>query len=417
MNKNARILVISHTCFRETDSNGRTLGNMLFGCRYEKLAQFYIQNAYPDFKYCSDYFRVTDADVMHNIFKHRCGVRICEPLEQNTSCANNGYTRPRKSIFKMILRDLAWKSNLWWKSNFSQWLDEIHPNIILVQAGDGAFMFKLAMKIAKKYKAKIMVFNTEGYYFKDHDFVSKSQGGLLYKIYIRNFRKIYKKLVTRAEITIYNNDKLKTDYDRVIKHNSTVIYCPASNVEKYTGEIFKDQFVYMGNLGVGRFDTLMNVADGLGEINSKYKLLIYGRCTDEQLKELEKHKNAEYRGFVSYDEVIKLTQSSEYIIHVESFDEYFVEDSKYAFSTKIADCLAHSNNFIVIAPKSLASSEYLLNSNSAFVISDKQNISKQLNDYLSNRDLQNKIRQNAAKTASKNHSKAVCVEQMNKLLE
>ena len=53
-----KVLVISNECFSKTSSNGRTLGNFFLGWPQDRLAQFYISSADPDFDYCKNYFRV-----------------------------------------------------------------------------------------------------------------------------------------------------------------------------------------------------------------------------------------------------------------------------------------------------------------------------------------------------------------------
>ena len=41
-----------------------------------------------------------------------------------------------------------------------------NPDIVLLQAGDCAFMFRLAVEVAEKYNAELVIYNSEGYYFK-----------------------------------------------------------------------------------------------------------------------------------------------------------------------------------------------------------------------------------------------------------
>ena len=69
MNIYPKVLVISNNCFSKTDSNGRTLAGFFYDYPKDKLAQFYIQNATPDFEVCNNYFRVTDSEALSSFLK------------------------------------------------------------------------------------------------------------------------------------------------------------------------------------------------------------------------------------------------------------------------------------------------------------------------------------------------------------
>ena len=62
-----KILIISNNCLSQEGSNGRTIDNIIHGWRSDKVAQFYIQDAYPDSSICENYFRVTDIDALKSI--------------------------------------------------------------------------------------------------------------------------------------------------------------------------------------------------------------------------------------------------------------------------------------------------------------------------------------------------------------
>ena len=85
-----------------------------------------------------------------------------------------------------LMRELAWKSKLWNYGGLEKWLDDFAPEIILVQAGDAAFLFDLAISVGKKYNAEIAVYNTEGYYFKKISYL-KYSGNLLFKKTMSSF--------------------------------------------------------------------------------------------------------------------------------------------------------------------------------------------------------------------------------------
>lgn len=95
---------------------------------------------------------------------------------------------------------------------------------------------------------------------------------------------------------------------------------------------------------------------------------------------------------------------TDYLIHAESFEEYYKNDLKYAFSTKIADCLSSGHPFIVLAPEEVASSKYLKKYNAAFVISDFRNIKHELEKFIYDDKMRSRTISNALKCVEKNHN-------------
>ena len=109
--KYPRILVISNNCFSKTDSNGRTLGNFFMGWPKERLAQFYIQNAYPDLDVCENYFRVTDSQALKSIFGKKRGGRVKKSDAVSDTVSNSAVStnKTKRNALTMILRNIVWK--------------------------------------------------------------------------------------------------------------------------------------------------------------------------------------------------------------------------------------------------------------------------------------------------------------------
>ena len=100
-----RVLVISNNCFSKTDSNGRTLGNFFVGWPKDRLAQFYIQNASPDFEVCENYFRVTDGQAVKALLGKAAGGRVTPdmvPASAATSSAAATKKRNRNALTMMV---------------------------------------------------------------------------------------------------------------------------------------------------------------------------------------------------------------------------------------------------------------------------------------------------------------------------
>ena len=101
---------------------------------------------------------------------------------------------------------------------------------------------------------------------------------------------------------------------------------------------------------------------------------------------------------------MKIMKESTLLVHTENFSPFYLEDSKYAFSTKIADCLASGTCLFVYAPAELAFARYLVSQDAACVVSDPSEAKNRLEQLLRSDDLRAEYEHKAMETALKNHA-------------
>lgn len=409
MNKYSKILIISNNCFSKTDSNGRTLAGFFKGYPKEKLAQFYLQNAVPDFEVCDNYFRVTDSQALRAFLKNRkTGGKVKEEDFQQSADAVAIKKKSRKRTpFTMLLRETVWNSRKWWGKDFEEWINAFAPEIVLLQMGDNAFMLKIATDIAQKNAIPLMIYNSENYYFKDKNYMRNSGiATVLYPTFIKKYRKQFDKTIEYTAHSVYICEELKKTYDEKFHKNSTAIYT-ASSLAPTCAEREKNPvpvISYLGNLGVGRHEPLIEIAEALYALDSAYRLDVYGRFPNEEVKKrILDCKGIRYNGFVSYEEVVAVMKRSDLLVHAENFSPFYKEDLKFAFSTKIADSLSCGSVLLYYAPRELASTKYLSEHGAAYVVSEKEALAKILSMALNDKKTRETVRQNALELAKENH--------------
>lgn len=406
--KYPKVLVISNNCFSLTDSNGRTLGNFLNGWPKQNLAQFYIQNSYPSFDVCENFFRVTDAQALSALKTGKSsGGRIGYSEKNNTVCnANSFKSKKSRNALTMIARNIVWQSGAWQKCGFWQWVGNFSPDVVLLQAGDCAFMFRLAEKISKKYNAKLLIYNSEGYYFKKFDyFKGNGIAKLVYPIFRIDLRKALRKAYRTAEHIFYTCDELEKAYDKDFKVPSSTLYT-SSSIEPKKNVTYNPRCIvsYCGNLGIGRHQGLIEIANALQDISEDLFVDVYGGIPNQEVAdEFENCKGIRFHGRVPYEQVKDILYSSDIILHVESFDTFYKEDLKFAFSTKIADSLSCGTCFLIYAPESLACSRYLIENEAAYVVSKREELHLVLEAVVRDSNCRQKYIGNALKIAQQNH--------------
>lgn len=404
-----RVIIVGHNCLSKTGSNGRTLSNYLVGWDKSKIAQFYIHSEKPDFDICDNYFCVTDREIMRSILKRTPAGKTVVQTDFSSECAGNVEQRAKESLknsLVRLVREIAWMSSLWNKKSFEKWVDDFNPEVILFQAGDSAFLFRIVRKLAEKYNIPVIIYNTEGYYFKNKSYMpEKWVTKLFYGILHRVFKKQYKKILKHTKKSVYNCDLLCEDYNKAFNDDGIVIM----NTSEFTNEpvnISKEKTViYAGNLGLSRHESLIEFADALQEVDSELKLTVYGKCNDDAvIKAVEDCQGIDYKGVIPYEELKTKLSSSEYLLHVESFDDYYKEDLKYAFSTKIADSLASGSCFFVYAPENMAVCRYLKDKDVAVLIDDKSKLNESIKKALNDDVFKDSIKKNGRALAVENHN-------------
>ena len=405
-----KVLIISHNCLSKTGSNGRTLSNYLIGYQGDKLAQLYIHPEHPDFSVCQHFFCVSDKDVFHSILK-RCPAG--RPIEDHARGKRSGQQTqsagkkiPKNSLV-FLLREFAWNHGWWNKRALLAWLDEFQPELILFQAGDAGFLFRLTVKTAERYDIPIVLYNTEGYYFKEKSYLPENAlTNLFYPLLHRNFCREYQALMQRTLLCIYNCDMLMQDYQREFPQRGMVVM----NTSEFADQDLPDReqkhrIVYAGNVGVGRYESIIAVARVAHKLDETLYVYVYASIPDSEIRgKLEACDGIRLMGYVSYEELQKVLLESEFLLSVENFNGFYCEDLKYAFSTKVADSLASGNCLIVYAPKTIAVSQYLDGKQAAVLITDPEDLERALGEVLRDDGLRQEIAAAGRKLAVEHHS-------------
>lgn len=402
-----RVLVISHNCFSASGSNGRTLANFFKGYPTDKLAQFYIYNERPSSPVCDRYYRVTDAEAKRSLLHGGCGAQLHRvDAEADTAAAAEAVKKPRKTPFVYFVREWVWRLGRWKNRRLWQWIEEFSPEVVLFQAGDAAFLFDFARKVSKKYRIPLVIYNSESYYFKDKNFLATSRfSELWYAVLHRYFRRHAGRAIRHAKASVYISDSLRRLYDGAFGTHSVTVMTSTDLLE--TPPVPKTEGVtvsYLGNLGVGRHKSLLALGEILRSIDPTLTLSVYGNASEAIAKELCEAEGISYKGFVSYADCVRIMKESTLLVHAESFEEFFLEDSRYAFSTKIADCLASGTCLFVYAPSELSFTGYLRERKAAAVASDTDSAKQQLTALLENEDLRCAYAERAMQVARQNHS-------------
>ena len=371
-----KVLVISFNCFSSSSSNGRALGSLLKLSDELLISQIYIKNGEPDFV-SGNYCFINENQLPRKKFNIKKCVSFFNFNNSNKQCVKttlvsdlNGAQKIVKTPFKMFLRNIAWSFASKSLKIIYEWADNIKPDYILIQAGDLPFLFFLGKKMAERYGSKIVFYTSENYPFKKHNYTNLGKNSLIYPLLRKKLYNATKEIVEKAYSCIFLTESLKKEYsiNYSISGKKYVLY-PCSDIGELSPRKKNEQYIfsYCGNLALGRDKTLIEIAKILELYYPNCKLIVCGKCSESMLQMFKEISIIDYFGVVSYQDVIKIYEKSDFIMHVEGFNELIADDSKHAFSGKIADCISTCRPFIFVGPNKMYEFQFLESTKSALV--------------------------------------------------
>jgi len=405
-----KVLLFSHSGFSDSDANGITMKNLLSAWPAEQKAEFYCDVQPPDFTAACQYFRVTDTQAVKALLGRKSRHSFT-PEPETAERGVQGKTKAPARIPRWLkkykynfalkwLRELIWKYSPWGHRSFWQWIREVNPDVIVYMVGESLFLDGLVLETCRRTGKPLVLYNGEAYRIID---LNTRHG--LERAYYSTVKRLYRQLCSRASLVIYNSQMLLEDYGKQYPDTAPAMVAYNSarcDVQPYVpGDSLK--ITYFGNLGVGRSDVLLQVADILRDIDPKLMLDIYGNAPGDYPDRFRARENIAYHGFVSPETLTGIIGRSDILLHVESFDPKIMPKLRYAFSTKIAQCLCAGRCFVSFAPEDTASSRYLAQCDGVAMVSDSAALGETLKTLVTDASRRQELAHKAMLEGAKNH--------------
>ncbi|MGN0841515.1 MAG: glycosyltransferase [Candidatus Ornithospirochaeta sp.] len=417
------ILVISYNSFSLKNANGMTILSLMSAYSKDNLIQFCRSADEKNFDFARSYFCVTDREMLSSFFFKK--VRGIYDRPQNRTESSNmdmsvssaelskGLRKNNYNFVLRWLRELLWIIAPWGKRKLLKWVKENNPQAIVYMVGESISNDIDVLRIAKKCRIPLVLYNCEGYRTIDID---ERKG--IEKLFYKTVEKSYKKLQRLSGLVIYNCGYIMNRYQAMYKapEKSIIAYNSSSfDTSPYLIKPNKKLIIsYFGNLGVGRVASIIEIADFMMEYHTDLKIDVYGRPSESDEQLMSRHPVIVLHGFVGQDTLLKVRENSDILLHTESFDPDIVPKLKNAFSTKIAQCLCSGRCLFTYAPIDMASTDYLLTEDCACVASSKEEMKAKLNELIENPELRLMYANRALNSAKKNHDKQITAELVKK---
>lgn len=377
------VLVLSNNAISKTESNGRIHSYFVKEFIPDRLHNYYVRGI-PDVEGVK-YLSVSPKKAL--LSKLSFGLLNAKFNNEDGGVSGSPKASPKsKKVFYHLIRSFAYLNNRRIIENLSNYIIKNNIDTIYLWGCNVPFLYNYAWKLAKKNNIDLITFTGEDYPLKDYNYISFKKS-CLFNIFQRRFRKENKKTYLYSKTNLFANEELKELYCSKLSINGEVSYFKSA-LEKSNRKITKiNKILYAGNLYEERANSLCEIAKYLQEI-SDVKIIVYGSCSEEVENNLKNFKNIVYKGVVDYKTVLSEIYDSDLLLHIEGFSEKYVNDCKYAFSTKISDYLVTELPVFAFGSEKISGIKFLKNHIPDFVACSNEELLK-LNDIINGKILYN----------------------------
>ncbi len=407
-----RILVITSMPWRNDNNIGNSYSNIFSGLEHKiEFAHIYCRSGMPQNNLCHKYFQITEKDIISNIRNRNYllgrAFYLDNPNENTKEEFSNIYNHMRILRWELFFlgRNILWNLSEWKNKRFTKFIEDFSPDIIFGTLTYMPNINKMMIYLKETYNIPLVVYSWDDVY-------SLKQFSLSPFFWLRRFeqRKWIRKCVEKSDKMYVITRLMQKEYDKCFKKSSSLLYKGYS----YKNELYQSrsinipiQFVFMGNLGAGRWKTLVKFVKTLTEINKtgiKAILKIYtlSPLTRQMRNKLTVKGISNIMPNVPNEKVMDVLKSADILIHVEPInlkDKLFY---RLSFTTKLVDYFKSGRCILGLGGKT-ASLMYLEDYDCGIVIYDISKMSQTVKYLIEHPDIIQEYAKKAWDCGYKNH--------------
>ena len=415
MDKHHRVLIVGTIPYNKNTSS-RAFDAYFHNWEKECIRQIFSNTKTPVKGHCGSLYQITDQRLLKRRLKQIDEVGVIfedkdlpedwknNDLEVGCSFISHLYKIGSKDTpLKYLLRKWVWRKKYWDTKQLENWLDEFQPECVFLAFSDDFFIPEIALFVANRYNVPIMSCIGDDYYFNDKFSLSP-----FYHIYRIKYKALIRKVFSHKGSAIYIGDKIRDKYNSEFGLNGQTVYL-TSDIERHPfREIDKanPRITYCGNIRLGRNESLADIGSALVQIDPTYRLEVYSaEKNDEFIKVLKGKPGIDYRGAVSYKEVMEVMADSDIVVIVEGFSPKDVQITRYSLSTKAADAMATGGQILVYGSIECGVIEYMKSTNCSVVCENKEDLKESIELLISDTEMQKRLYEQSGRMSVEHHDK------------
>ena len=408
-----RILVLSNTAWDNQNSFGGSFSNIFSGIQGLQIANIYCRYGNPNNTVASEYFQITEKSLLRNLksSSYPSGKRVLvdEAGMQLNAHEQATFDTARKKRWKIFfwLRDFIWLVGRWRSPQLQAFIDDFKPDLIFQPVYYSNYLLRIAQYL-KAYTGVPMV----GYISDDCYTLRQFNLSPLYWLDRLHKRKKVKKVIRQCELLYVISEIQKQDYEKAFGVPCKILTKSAD----FSGEPpVKTQYnsplqlVFTGNIGTNRWKSLAIIAEALEQINQngvRAQLRIYTATplTAKMEKALKKGDSSFIMGSVPANEVPKIQEAADILVHVEALDLKNRLAVRQSFSTKLVDYFKAARPILAVGPREVASIDHLIRNDCALNGETVEEVRSALESVLENRGKLDELSKKAYACGKRNHN-------------
>ncbi len=380
-----RILIISRSPWRLDNSFGNTYSSIFRDMKDVEIANIYLADGIPEYEEnVKAYYQVSENELLAAI-THPCSAKKIgtvvfpgdysnkNPSEKYASYLSLGKKRRWPIMF--MIRDIIWKYGRVNYEGMEEFVASFNPDIIFLPYYYATYVFRVALRLQKKFNLPMT-----GEAALDIYSLKQLSFDPIYWINRLSIRRWIRKAARKSASLYLISEKMRCDYSKYLKLPTKILYkIPdfSRMQNEYENMHTPVRFLFTGNIGANRWKSLGMLADAL-QRNRFGHLDIYTATplTNKMIRRLNIDGYSEVHAPVTQDEVRRLQNESDVLVHAESFDLANRLLVRYSISTKIMDYLCVGRTILGIGPSDIASIEYLRENDVAIIATNKDELNR-----------------------------------------
>lgn len=406
-----RILVVTSVPWRNDNSLGNSYSNIFKNIEAE-FANVYLQSGIPENEVVRSYFQITEKNLVKNIknksFSTGKIINLKDLADVPTSKENSLYNVLRAKRWQIFFwgRELIWKLGDWKSDDLKAFLEDFNPDIIFAPLQTGMYINDVLSYI-KIYTNKPMI----TYAWDDIYTLKQFSFSPLYWIDRFMQRSKIRRTVSLCEYLYVISEIQKNEYEKCLRKECRLLWKGYDfNVQPIISNKRNTplKLLFSGNVFHGRWKTLKLIGHVLQKMNKDNvvaQLFIYtlSPVTSKIKKALGIPGSVFLMGGVSSDEVSKLQDEADILVHTEAFSLKDMLVARLSFSTKLVDYFYKRKCIFAVGKKESASIDYLIKNDAAIIATSYDEITVKLSELINNANLIEQYKEKAWNCGKRNH--------------
>lgn len=407
-----RILVVSNTPWNTENSFGNSYSNIFDGFDDLEFANIYCRHGFVNEKKVVKSFQITEMSLIKNLLnrKHPSGFETTNLIDSNLTVGEEkiiNHARKKRHGIYYIIRDLVWQIGRWKSQELIDFVDEFKPDLIFQPVYYSGHLNDIVNFIKKRTKVPMLCYVSDDCYTLNQ--FSRSP---IYWIDRLCKRRKVKRTIEQCELLYVISDIQKKEYEKIFTPPCKILTkCADFSGDAPTWENSEDEIrlVYAGNISKGRGESLSYITEAVEALNKEGKNIefdIYsGTPLTKKLNEKLNRPGSKFHGKVSYEEVKKVEQKADILIHVEGLSLKERLAVHQSFSTKLVDFFEMGKCIFAVGSYDEAFAKHLIDNDAAVVATEENEVYDKLKSIIENRALITEYGKKAYECGKKHHSK------------